>query len=150
MTHYTWTIYLSSTSCWRSVGPLVLQPVQDFSDIDFNALGLGNISINFQYRLIKYPQYNHCMHLAFTILSSRQYLSHLSIISHLSSNLCQFWASYFIQFMHTSTNHVNWLICQREVVFLNYFSVKTSTYIDIKDFSNYVVVLQFFLHAILQ
>ena len=33
------------------------------------ALGLGNISINVQYHLIKYPQYNYCMHLAFTILS---------------------------------------------------------------------------------
>ena len=45
-----------------------------------HTLGLGNISINRQYRLIKYPQYDYCMHLAFTILSPRQYLSHLAII----------------------------------------------------------------------
>ena len=43
-------------------------------------VGLGNISINRQYHLIKYPQYNYCMHLAFAILLPRQYLSHLAII----------------------------------------------------------------------
>jgi len=52
----------------------------EFSIYIAKVVGLSNISINRQYRLIKYPQYNYCMHLAFAILSSRQYLSHLAII----------------------------------------------------------------------
>jgi len=75
-------------------------------------VGLGNISIN---PLIKYLQYNYCMHLFSAILSPRQYLLHLAIIIALSSNL---WALYFIEFMYTSINHVNWLICSKEVVFV--------------------------------
>ena len=76
-------------------------------------------------------QYNYCMHLAYTILSPRQYIySIYQQLSHLSSILCQFRVSYFIQFKHTSTNHVNWL----KRLFLNHFSVKTSTHTDITDF----------------
>jgi len=48
-------------------------------DFPYYVVGLGNISINRQYCLIKYPQYNYCKHLTFAVLSPRQYLLHLAI-----------------------------------------------------------------------
>jgi len=114
-------------------------------------LGLGNISINSQYHLIKYPQYNYCMHLAFTISSPRQYLSHLVIIIAFSNNyythrlICVNSGPHILysSCILALTMSIGWFV-SKEVVFLNYFSVKTSTHTDITDFSNYVVVLQFF------
>ena len=36
----------------------------EYTSLLYCLIGFGNISINRQYHLIKYPQYNYCMHLA--------------------------------------------------------------------------------------
>ena len=45
-------------------------------------VGLGNITINHEYRQTSVPQYQYRMYFSSTILSQRQYLSHCAILLH--------------------------------------------------------------------